>query len=171
MNRRVRTPSKVMLMKWPFRVTGLLVLGVAWLSACDLSYPTSQWDDPNVDHLALSGGFELIGVHETAACSGCHDPGNYAPKFQPVNEMDCIACHQADYDGKHAPAGYPTDCTLCHTPTDWDDGSFDHEASTGGFDLWGPHLQLPCTACHDAATWEPKFQPANSRDCGACHGG
>ena len=169
MNRRVPTPSKRVLKKWPVPMTALLVLGVACFSGCDLGYPTSQWDDPNVDHLALSGGFDLIGIHEAAQCSGCHDPNNYAPKFDPASETDCVACHRADYDGKHAPAGYPTTCTLCHTPTDWEDGSFDHEASSGGFDLWGPHLTKPCTVCHEADTWEPKFDPANSRDCGACH--
>ena len=169
MNRRVRIPFDVILVKWPLRATGLLVLCVAWVSACDLSYPTSDWDDPAVDHLALSGGFDLIGVHETAMCSGCHDPSNYAPKFDPMDESDCIACHQADYDGKHAPAGYPTNCTLCHTPTEWGDGSFDHQVSSGGFDLWGPHLRLPCTACHVPETWEPRFDPEDSRDCVACH--
>jgi len=169
MNRRVPAPWKMVSKKWPVPLTCLLVLGVAWLSACDLSYPTSQWDDPNVDHLALSGGFDLIGVHEAGSCSGCHDPKDYALKFDPADETDCVACHQADYDAKHAPAGYPTTCTLCHTPTDWEDGSFDHEASSGGFDLWGPHLTKPCTVCHEAESWEPKFDPADSRDCGACH--
>jgi hypothetical protein len=169
MDRRFSTPSKMLMTRWPASVTGVLALGVALFSACDLSYPTSQWDDPSFDHLEVSGGFDLIGVHETALCSGCHDPSNYAPKYDPADEMDCVACHQAEYDETHAPAGYPTTCTLCHTPTDWGNGSFDHAASSGGFDLWGPHLTKPCTVCHDAVTWAPKFDPANSRDCGACH--
>lgn len=157
-------------MKGFLRLAGLLALGVAWVAACDLEYPTSRWDDAPLDHLALSGGFELIGVHENATCSSCHDPHDYGLKYDPAGEEDCVACHEAEYEEKHGLQGYPTDCTICHAPSDWGDGSFDHEASTGGFDLWGPHLSLPCTACHDAATWEPKFDPENSRDCGACHG-
>jgi len=159
----------VKLMKRPLRLTGLFLLGVASFWACDLSYPTSDWDNSSVDHTVLSGGFELIGVHETAACSGCHDPKDYGLKYDPVDNQDCVACHEADYQRKHGAQQYPTDCTLCHTPTDWDDGSFNHQTASGGFDLWGPHLLLPCTACHDAATWAPKFEPEDSRDCGACH--
>jgi hypothetical protein len=169
MNLRVSTPSRVRVTKGSLRSMGLLFLGAAFLSACDLSYPTSQWDGANVDHTALSGGFQLIGVHDGAACSGCHDATNYALKYQPANNQDCQACHLAQYQAKHGPQGYPTTCTLCHTPTEWSDGSFNHQSASGGFDLWGPHLKLPCTACHVPGSFAPRFDPDDSSDCVACH--
>jgi len=169
MKLRVSAPIAVRLTEGPLRVTGLLLLGVAYLSACDVGYPTSQWDAANVDHAVISNGFELVGVHEDALCSGCHQATDYALKYQPANNQDCQACHMADYEAKHGPLGYPTTCTLCHTPTDWGDGSFDHTSASGGFNLWGPHLELPCTACHIAGSWQVRFDPEDSSDCGACH--
>lgn len=169
MKLRVSAPSAVRVTKGSLRLTGLLLLGVPFLSACDSGYPTSQWDDTNVDHAALSGGFELIGTHDGAVCSGCHEATDYALKFEPANNQDCQACHLTRYEAKHGSQSYPTTCTLCHTPTDWGDGSFDHQSASGGFDLWGPHLQLPCTTCHVEGTFEPRFDPEDSSDCTACH--
>jgi len=169
MNRRIPRMSKVSVMNGPLRMAGFLLVGVAWLSACDVSYPTSDWNNAEVDHVALSGGFDLVGVHETAPCAACHDPGNYAVKFHPASSQDCLACHETQYEAQHASMGYPTDCTLCHTPTDWANGSFSHQALSGGFDLWGPHTLLACTRCHVPGTFQPRFQPANSHDCVSCH--
>jgi len=161
--------SKVSVMKRSLRMAGFLLVGVVGLSACDLSYPTADWDNAAVDHVDLSGGFQLIGVHESAPCSACHDPKDYALKYHPSGNQDCVACHQPLYEAQHASMGYPTDCTMCHTPTVWADGSFSHEQKSGGFDLWGPHLSLACTRCHVPETWAPRFQPANSHDCVSCH--
>lgn len=169
MNPRFRMPTRVELMKGPFRVTGLLFLGLGFLSACDLAYPTSQWADSDVDHAAISGGFELTGIHQNAACSSCHASSDYALKFDPANNGDCQACHLPQYQAKHGAQGYPTTCTLCHAATDWGEGSFNHQTSSGGFDLWGPHAPLACTACHVPGSFEPRYNPSSSSDCAACH--
>lgn len=148
---------------------GLWAIPVLALAAgCDPDYPTSQWDE-DVDHVAVSGGFELIGVHGNAACSGCHSSSNFALKFQPGSEEDCQACHIAQFPDQHQERGFPTDCAICHSPTRFDQGSFDHEVSSGGFDLWGPHASLTCTRCHEPGSFDPRYSPSNAQDCVACH--
>jgi hypothetical protein len=156
-------------MKGRLRHTGVLLFFMLWSSGCDLGYPTSQWGESATDHLAVSGGFQLLGVHQDAPCAACHDAGDFALKFSPANEEDCLACHLEQYRAKHGARGYPTDCTLCHAATAWSEGGFSHEASAGGFDLWGPHADLACTACHVPETFEPRYDASNSGDCGACH--
>jgi hypothetical protein len=169
MNRARFSPSDLGLLSGSTRWVSLILFGVGSVSGCDLGYPTSQWDDPDVDHTVLSGGFELTGAHQGAACSGCHSAGNYELKYEPASNQDCQACHLAQHQSKHGAQGYPTTCTLCHTPTDWEDGSFNHAASSGGFELSGAHTSLPCTACHVPGTFEPRFEPAGSTDCAGCH--
>jgi hypothetical protein len=116
-----------------------------------------------------SGGFDLTQVHASIPCTVCHDADTFEPLFQPAGAGDCVACHQTDYDGQHQGSGYPTDCAACHTPTLWSDGTFNHEAISGGFALVGTHADKACTVCHDADTFEPLFQPAGAGDCVACH--
>ena len=73
----VSSPSKTKFIPASLRLTGLLLVGLGFLSACDLSYPTSTWTDPVYDHVALSGGYELAGPHYGAACAECHATGNF----------------------------------------------------------------------------------------------
>jgi hypothetical protein len=90
--------------------------------------------------------------------------------FTPRDQNDCLTCHQADYQRKHAGSGYPTTCTGCHTPTQWLGASFNHTTASGGrFTLVGTHLTKPCTVCHDATTGAPKFAPRDQNDCLTCH--
>ena len=162
---------------WTFRLKnaarrvrkGSFFVLVLVLSSCDLSYPPSAWGDPTYDHGTLSGGFELLGTHSDAPCTDCHAPGNYEPLFQASDGTDCQACHQEEYQDRHGATGYPQHCTLCHTPTVWADGSFDHEASSQGFALLGVHGSISCTVCHDRDTFAPVFDPSSPTDCGACH--
>ncbi len=149
----------------------VVVLGALALGGCDASYPSTDWENPSYDHAALSGGFQLLGTHADAPCTGCHASTNYAPLFQPADGNDCVACHRADYEAQHASQGYPTTCTLCHTPTVWSDGAFDHADLSGGFNLLQVHGGLPCTACHDAETFAPLFEPVDASDCATCHSG
>jgi len=152
----------------PFRWAGYLLIGVAFLSACDLDYPTTTWADQDYDHAALSGGFGLTGPHEGAACTSCHVAGNFEVMFEPANNQDCLACHSADYETRHGSKGYPTTCLTCHTGTTWPRAAFDHGV-TGGFAFWGPHTSLECSACHTAGTFAVKFDPSDNQDCVSCH--
>ena len=149
---------------------GVLLFLLSSVNGCDPGYPPTAWEDAAYDHAALSGGFQLLGTHVGRPCTACHASSDYAPLFQAEDGNDCQACHMEEYEAEHAALGYPTGCTLCHTPTVWTDGSFDHLVASGGFELLGVHRSLPCTACHDPDTFEPIFDPEGAGDCGACHG-
>ena len=140
-----------------------------WPTDCALCHSPEGWTGGggNIDHEQASGGFRLLGVHATLSCSACHDPATFAPLWNPASDQDCITCHQADYEAVH-PAGWPTDCTLCHTTSGWLGATFDHEQATG-FALPSNHETLACTACHDADTFAPLFSPTSNTDCYACH--
>ncbi len=139
------------------------------LAACDADYPPTTWEDPSYDHAAFSGGFQLLGAHVDAPCTGCHAPTDFTLLFQPSDGSDCVACHRAQYEAQHGTRGYPTSCVTCHTPTVWTDASFDHQEVSGGFDLLGSHADLGCLACHAAQTFEPLFDGAEPSDCAVCH--
>ena len=58
-----------------------------------------------------------ISAHRCAhhrSCAQCHTNNNYT-----TLPTTCYGCHQADFTGttnpNHVSAGFPTDCTLCHT--------------------------------------------------------
>jgi hypothetical protein len=69
----------------------------------------------------------LNGAHAAIEndCILCHSNGF------PNTPNTCIGCHQSDYDGTtnpdHAAAGFPTDCTSCHTETAWTPANWDHD--------------------------------------------
>jgi len=149
--------------------SGAFTLGAMLLVGCDVSYPSSVWTDPTYDHAALSGGFQLLGTHVDAPCTDCHASGNYEPLFQASSGSDCQACHREDFEGQHGSQGYPDLCTFCHTPTEWDDGSFDHGVSSGGYELLGVHADLSCAACHAPDSFDPLFDPESAQDCVTCH--
>jgi len=127
------------------------------------------WTGATFDHSVASGGFDLLGQHATLICTDCHDATTGQPLFSPIDESDCIACHQSNYDGEHAGSGYPTTCLSCHDGTVWTGATFDHSVASGGFDLLGQHMTLICTDCHDATTGQPLFSPIDESDCIACH--
>jgi len=120
-------------------------------------------------HIIASGGFDLLGAHELLICTHCHDSSSGAPKADPSSDTDCITCHEGDYQAQHAGSGYPTTCLSCHTTSSWIGDGFDHEAASGGFRLLGAHAQLTCSSCHDPASGDPLYDPANDSDCYACH--
>lgn len=143
--------------------------GSTFPRTCPVCHSTDSFRGARYDHESSSAKFRLIGVHTTLACSSCHAP-NGAPLFTPQDQNDCVACHAADYQRKHAGSGYPTLCTGCHTPTQWLGATFNHSIASGGrFTLVGVHLTRPCTVCHDATTGAPKFAPRDQDDCVTCH--
>jgi hypothetical protein len=143
--------------------------GSSFPTTCTSCHTPTTWSGATIDHGAVSGGFDLLGVHANLACTSCHVPGSYVPLFSPADESDCIACHQSDYDAQHAGSGYPTTCLSCHDGTVWTGATFDHSVASGGYDLLGPHTTLICTDCHDATTGQPLFSPVDESDCIACH--
>jgi hypothetical protein len=77
-----------------------------------------------------------------------------------------VSCHLEDYraadDPDHEAAGFPTDCELCHSPSNpsWEDPFFDHST----FQLIGGHRSLDCDSCHSGGVYA-----GLPSDCVDCH--
>lgn len=141
--------------------------GSGFPTTCLDCHNQNDWEDvEEVDHAAISNGFELVGAHLQASCASCHNVADYSLLFHPADNQDCISCHQADYDDEHAGTGTPTACLDCHNQNDWEETSFNHDAqffpifSGNHQDTWNNN----CLTCH--------LQPENFAffSCqGACH--
>ena len=118
---------------------------------CQQCHETLTWaGGAAFDHVSVSNGFDLVGAHNGTRCSSCHVPPSGDLVFTPTDQNDCIACHQADYDGRHSGSGFPTDCLLCHTNDTFSGGTFaDHDAQF-----------FPIFSGEHAGKWN---------DCGICH--
>jgi len=114
---------------------------------CLECHTTSNWD-ADFDH----GSWPLTGSHTMAACTDCHQNGQYEG-----TPTDCYACHRAEYEDEHD-SSVPHDCSQCHTTSDWDAG--DHSS----FPLTGGHGGLDCSACHPNGQYE-----GTPTDCWSCH--
>lgn len=124
------------------------------------------------DHVTVSRGFALTGMHLAQPCAACHTVPGFALKFAPPpnGNSDCVACHRPDYVRVHGNNGYPTTCADCHTVNGWN-ANFNHAAAANGFALVGAHSSRPCSACHTQPSNALKFspKPTSQNDCVACH--
>ncbi len=126
---------------------------------CSLCHSTADWTSATFDHSKTK--FPLTGKHTTVTCTTCHVNNQYA-----TLPTSCDSCHLAAYNGTTTPAhlalGYPKDCSLCHSTTNWTSSTFNH--NNVGFTLSGKHLTIACLSCHVGG----KF-PGTPTDCYACH--
>ncbi len=126
---------------------------------CTLCHTTAQWKSATFDHNKTR--FPLAGAHASADCQSCHAGGQYA-----TLSTACVSCHLNDYNGaadpKHAAAGFPQDCTLCHSVTQWKGAVFDH--SKFRFPLTGAHASAACQSCHSSGQYS-----SLSTSCASCH--
>jgi membrane-bound metal-dependent hydrolase YbcI (DUF457 family) len=143
--------------------------GSGYPVTCLDCHGNTTWLGASFDHLA-SSGFALVGAHTSLDCSTCHAvPGMELLYPPPTGPSDCVACHQDDYDRRHAGSGYPTSCLECHGTTTWLGATFDHLASSG-FALVGAHTSLDCATCHALPGMELLYPPPTGpSDCVACH--
>jgi Zn finger protein HypA/HybF involved in hydrogenase expression len=115
--------------------------------------------------------FPLSGAHTTLQCAACH-PSQPQGGLRFVNTpVECEACHLdlflATKDPDHAANGFDRDCSMCHSTTSFDSGSFDHfDHSVTGFPLAGAHRNLECAQCHTSGQFG-----AASAQCFSCHQG
>jgi hypothetical protein len=118
-------------------------VAAAFPTTCDTCHNTTVWTTVTFNH-ALYANYPLTGAHATLTCGQCHTNNSYTS-----TPTACYACHQADFTGTtnpaHVAAGFPTDCTLCHTTTNWTTSTFNHASV---FPLTGMHATIACTACH-----------------------
>jgi len=127
---------------------------------CSQCHNTVTWTTATFNHNAVTG-FPLTGAHATVACTQCHIGGNFA-----TAPRTCDGCHIADYNQatnpNHVTAGFPTDCSLCHSTIDWTSATFDH--SKTAFPLTGAHVTVPCASCHVGNNYTTV-----PTDCYSCH--
>jgi hypothetical protein len=126
---------------------------------CTLCHTTAQWMGAKFDHSKTR--FPLTGSHTSVACAQCHVNGQYTG-----TTMQCVGCHLKDFQGttnpNHVSAGFPQDCTLCHTTAQWLGAKFDHAKTP--FPLTGAHTNVPCAQCHVNNQFA-----GTSTDCASCH--
>jgi hypothetical protein len=112
-------------------------------TTCTMCHTTTQWKGATFDHSKTP--FPLTGKHTTVQCAQCHVGNKYVGL-----STACYSCHQAQYQGttnpNHAAAGFPQDCTLCHTTATWTGATFDHSKTP--FPLTGKHTTVQCAQCH-----------------------
>ncbi len=126
---------------------------------CETCHTTTNWLNAKFDH-TLYANYTLTGAHITLTCAQCHANNNYT-----ATSTSCYGCHQGDFDGtnnpKHAAAGFPTNCALCHTTSAWAPSSFNHSAT---FPLTGAHAAVSCAQCHTNNNFT-----SLPTDCYGCH--
>ncbi len=119
-------------------------------TTCQTCHSMDGWAGAKFDHGAVTG-FPLTGAHAKLDCSACHASGNFQG-----NKADCYSCHAKDFaatnNPDHTKAGFPQQCSLCHTTAGWANAKFDHNAFTK-FPLTGMHVSQPCSACHASGTY------------------
>lgn len=124
---------------------------------CARCHVADAWKKVVVDHNRTA--FPLLGRHQLAACTGCHQDKLYqgAPKA-------CVGCHAKD-DTHRGRMG--STCETCHNARAWSLWRFDHENETR-FPLSGAHASLKCDSCHKTVQ---KDRIALPLACGSCHSG
>ena len=119
-------------------------VAAAFPQTCDTCHSTTNWLGATFNHTTQTK-FPLTGFHATVDCNGCHSSNVYAGL-----STACYSCHAADYNGtnnpNHVTAGFPQDCSVCHSTTDWTGAVFDHSKTP--FPLTGAHLNVACATCH-----------------------
>jgi hypothetical protein len=73
-----------------------------------------------------------------------------------------LADFQRTTNPNHVAAGFPQDCSICHSTASWAGATFNH--STTQFPLTGAHLQLNCANCHASGRYA-----GLDTACASCH--
>ena len=127
---------------------------------CGMCHSTSTWLKATFDHSKTT--FPLTGAHKTVQCQSCHIGGNYK-----TLSISCSGCHlslfETTKDPNHVTLGWPTDCSICHTTTNWTNASFDHAKYTN-YPLSGKHATVACLSCHVGGKYA-----GTPADCASCH--
>jgi hypothetical protein len=118
---------------------------------CATCHTTVSWNTATFDHSTT--GFALTGMHVSPTptpCASCHINNNYS-----LNSTACITCHLDKWQStttlggsvpNHITAGFPQDCSICHSTSNWTTSTFNHNSTT--FPLTGAHTTVACTLCH-----------------------
>ncbi|MGC2197846.1 MAG: hypothetical protein WA628_24465 [Terriglobales bacterium] len=126
---------------------------------CEVCHNTSAWQPATFDHSKT--GFPLTGAHIQVQCAQCHTNGNYN-----LTTTTCVSCHLKDFQGttnpNHVTGGFPQQCEVCHSTTNWTSATFNH--ATTGWPLTGFHTSVQCSQCHTNGNYN-----MTSTACVSCH--
>jgi hypothetical protein len=130
---------------------------------CSGCHTTTDWTGAVFNHAAT--GFTLTGTHATTQCALCHVSNNYS-----LTSAACWNCHQTNYNGTTSPphqtAGFPQDCSVCHSTTNWSGATFTHLSTP--LALTGFHATMltnnQCALCHVGNNYT-----STPSDCYSCH--
>jgi hypothetical protein len=135
---------------------------------CATCHTTASWTTATFDHGTT--GFTLTGMHISPTptpCASCHVSNNFS-----LNSTACYGCHLAAWQStttlggsvpNHITAGFPTDCSVCHSTANWTTSTFNHATTT--FPLTGAHTTVACAACHVNGNYSGTLPT----DCYGCH--
>ena len=135
---------------------------------CSTCHTTVSFLTATFDHSTT--GFALTGMHVSPTptpCASCHVSNNYS-----LNSPACYGCHLAAWQStttlggavpNHITAGFPTDCSICHSTTNWTTSTFNHSTTT--FPLTGAHTTVTCALCHVNGNYSGTLPT----DCYSCH--
>lgn len=123
-------------------------------------------------------GFDLVGAHEQANCSSCHQrqeqPDASGRRMARAAGGRCIDCHIDIHAGQFMQDGNQ-DCLSCHDTaiTHFAIPEFDHDRLTA-FPLDETHGALDCAACHQPISVQDwgdviRYRPLGN-SCVDCHG-
>ena len=126
---------------------------------CEACHTTVEWGTATFDH--NNTAFPLTGAHTAVTCAQCHSSGVY----KGLNTA-CVSCHLDKYNQTtspaHVAAGFPQDCTICHTTATWTGATFNHLATWS--DYTGAHPAVVCASCHSSGVYK-----GLSTLCSSCH--
>jgi hypothetical protein len=135
---------------------------------CSVCHNTVSWTTAAFDHSTT--GFALTGMHVSpvpTACVSCHVSNNYT-----LGATPCYNCHITAWQStatlggsvpNHITAGFPQDCSVCHSTANWTTSTFNHSTTT--FPLTGAHITVPCASCHTNGNYSGTLPT----DCYSCH--
>jgi len=130
-------------------------------TTCEACHTMDAWPGAKFDHARFTG-FALTGKHAQLNCMDCHTGGHYQG-----TSANCFNCHATEFvatkNPDHVKAGFPQDCSRCHTTAAWQGAQFDHNTFTT-FPLTGAHVNAACTQCHANGRFA-----GTPKNCAACH--
>lgn len=141
-------------------------------SGCELCHAVQGWNLVTYDH--SKSKFPLEGRHNQVACTKCHRDSAAAKDVKAVQFTGvltaCQACHK-DVHHEQFVSNNTTDCSRCHTSSNWKEAKFDHKSSR--FKLDGAHRKVACGKCHVSMQDEngsfARYRPLDT-SCVSCHG-
>ena len=134
---------------------------------CSTCHTTVSFTTATFNHSTT--GFALTGLHISPSptpCVSCHVANNYT-----LNSTACITCHLTSWNStttlggvvpNHITAGFPQDCSLCHSTTNWTTSTFNHNTTT--FPLTGAHTSVACALCHVNGNYSGTL-PTDCKSC------